>query len=133
MGLLQGVVNTFVIFFARLAGFFVDRVLLRNERGFGPGFFITQIVAQIAFSFLASLIVMWFSRHREFHADAGGAHLAGRQKMIGALRALQRVNDPEPLPGGMAAFGITGGGMSRLLMSHPPLEERIAALQKLHQ
>jgi heat shock protein HtpX len=131
MGLLQGVVNTFVIFFARLAGFFVDRVLLRNERGFGPGFFITQIVAQIAFSFLASLIVMWFSRHREFHADAGGAHLAGRQKMIGALRALQRVNDPEPLPGDMAAFGITGGGVSRLLMSHPPLEERIAALQKL--
>jgi heat shock protein HtpX len=131
MGLLQGVVNTFVIFFARLAGFFVDRVLLRNERGFGPGFFITQIVAQIAFSILASMIVMWFSRHREFHADAGGAHLAGRQKMIGALRALQRAHDPAPLPGGMAAFGITGGGMSRLFMSHPPLEERIAALQKL--
>jgi heat shock protein HtpX len=131
MGLLQGVVNTFVIFFARLAGFFVDRVLLRNERGLGPGFFITQIVAQIVFSILASMIVMWFSRYREFHADAGGAHLAGRQKMIGALRALQRAHDPEPLPGGMAAFGITGGGMSRLFMSHPPLEERIAALQKL--
>ncbi len=131
MGLLQGVVNTFVIFFARIAGFFVDRVLLRNERGFGPGFFITQIVAQIAFSILASMIVMWFSRHREFHADAGGARLAGRQKMIDALRALQRAHDPEPLPGGMAAFGIIGGGFSRLFMSHPPLEERIAALQKL--
>ncbi|MCX7111543.1 MAG: protease HtpX [Proteobacteria bacterium] len=131
MGLLQGVVNTFVIFFARIAGFFVDRVLLRNERGFGPGFFITQIVAQIAFSILASMIVMWFSRYREFHADAGGARLAGRQKMIDALRALQRAHDPEPLPGGMAAFGIIGGGFSRLFMSHPPLEERIAALQKL--
>ncbi len=130
MGLLQGVVNTFVIFFARIAGFFVDRVLLRNERGFGPGFFITQMVAQVLFSILASIIVMWFSRYREFHADAGGAHLAGRQKMIDALRALQRAHDPEPLPGGMAAFGITGGGFSRLFMSHPPLEERIAALQK---
>jgi len=132
LGLLQGVVNTFVIFFARIAGFFVDRVLLRNERGFGPGYFITQIVAQIAFSILASMIVMWFSRYREFHADAGGARLAGRQKMIDALRALQRAHDPEPLPGGMAAFGIIGGGFSRLFMSHPPLEERIAALQKLN-
>jgi heat shock protein HtpX len=130
MGLLQGVVNTFVIFLARIAGFFVDRVLLRNERGFGPGFFITQMVAQMVFSILASVIVMWFSRYREFHADAGGANLAGRQKMIDALRALQRAHDPEALPGGMAAFGITGGGFSRLFMSHPPLEERIAALQQ---
>jgi heat shock protein HtpX len=130
MGLLQGVVNTFVIFLARIAGFFVDRVLLRNERGFGPGFFITQMVAQMLFSILASVIVMWFSRYREFHADAGGANLAGRQKMIDALRALQRAHDPEALPGGMAAFGITGGGFSRLFMSHPPLEERIAALQQ---
>ena len=130
MGLLQGVVTTFVIFLARIAGFFVDRVLLRNERGFGPGFFITQMVAQMVFSILASVIVMWFSRYREFHADAGGANLAGRQKMIDALRALQRAHDPEALPGGMAAFGITGGGFSRLFMSHPPLEERIAALQQ---
>ncbi len=130
MGLLQGVVNTFVIFLARIAGFFVDRVLLRNERGFGPGFFITQMVAQVVFSILASVIVMWFSRYREFHADAGGANLAGRQKMIDALRALQRAHDPEALPGGMAAFGIIGGGFSRLFMSHPPLEERIAALQQ---
>ena len=130
MGLLQGVVNTFVIFFARLIGFFVDRVLLRNERdNVGIGFFIAQMVAQIVLSILASMVVMWFSRHREFRADAGGAALAGRQKMIGALQALQRAHDPAPLPGEMAAFGISGGGMSRLFMSHPPLEERIAALQ----
>ncbi len=132
LGLLQGVVNTFVYFFAQIAGFFVDRVLLRNERGYGPGFYITQMVAQLLFSLFASMIVMWFSRYREFHADAGGAHLAGRQKMIDALRALQRAHDPETLPGGMAAFGINGGGMSRLFMSHPPLEERIAALYKLN-
>jgi heat shock protein HtpX len=133
--LLQGVLNTFVIFFARIIGFFVDKVLLRsgdNQRsGPGFGFFITQFVAQIVLSFLASMIVMWFSRHREFHADAGGARLAGRQKMIGALQALQRSHDPEPLPGEMAAFGISGGGVSRLFMSHPPLEERIEALRKL--
>jgi len=131
LGLLQGVVNTFVYFFAQIAGFFVDRVLLRNERGYGPGFYVTQMAAQLLFSLFASMIVMWFSRYREFHADAGGAHLAGRQKMIDALRALQRAHDPQDLPGGMAAFGINGGGFSRLFMSHPPLEERIAALQKL--
>jgi len=131
LGLLQGVVNTFVIFFARIIGFFVDRVLLRNERGYGIGYFITQMVAQIVLSILASMIVMWFSRYREFRADAGGAHLAGRQKMIGALRALQRAHDPEPLPDEMAALCIKSGGASRLFMSHPPLEERIAALQNL--
>ena len=131
MCLLQGVLNTFVIFFARIIGFFVDRVLLRNERGFGIGYTITYFAAQIVLSILASMIVMWFSRHREFRADAGGAHLAGRGKMINALRALQRSHDPEPLPGNMAAFGINSGGASRLFMSHPPLEERIAALQKL--
>ena len=131
MCLLQGVLNTFVIFFARIIGFFVDRVLLRNERGFGIGYTITYFAAQIVLSILASMIVMWFSRYREFRADAGGAHLAGRGKMINALRALQRSHDPEPLPGNMAAFGINSGGASRLFMSHPPLEERIAALQKL--
>ncbi|MDD5034396.1 MAG: protease HtpX [Methylococcaceae bacterium] len=133
MGLLQGVVNTFVIFFARIIGFFVDRVLLRseNDRGFGMGYFITEMIAQILLSILASMIVMWFSRHREFRADAGGAGLAGRQKMIAALQALQRSHDPQPLPGEMAAFGISSGGASRLFMSHPPLEERIAALQNL--
>ncbi len=87
------------------------------------------MVAQIALSILASMLVMWFSRYREFRADAGGANLAGRQKMIGALRALQRSHEPAQLPGELAAFGINGGGVQRLFMSHPPLEERIAALQ----
>ena len=129
MALMQGVVNTFVFFFASIIGHVVDRVVFRTERGRGPAFFITRIVAQIALGFLASMLVMWFSRYREFKADAGGAKLAGREKMIGALRALQRGHDAQDLPGQLAAFGINGGGMSRLFMSHPPLEERIAALQ----
>jgi heat shock protein HtpX len=129
MALMQGVVNTFVFFFASIIGHVVDRVVFRTERGYGPAFFITRIVAQIALGFLASMLVMWFSRYREFKADAGGAKLAGREKMISALRALQRGHDAQDLPGQLAAFGINGGGMSRLFMSHPPLEERIAALQ----
>ncbi|MFK5949338.1 MAG: protease HtpX [Methylococcales bacterium] len=129
MALMQGVVNTFVYFFASIIGHFVDRVILKNEEGHGIGYFITQIIAQIALSFLASMLVMWFSRYREFHADAGGARLAGKEKMIGALRALQRAHSPEDLPGQLAAFGINGGGAQKLFMSHPPLEERIAALQ----
>ena len=129
MALMQGVVNTFVFFFASIIGHVVDRVVFRTERGYGPAFFITRIVAQIALGFLASMLVMWFSRYREFKADAGGAKLAGREKMIAALRALQRGHDAQDLPGQLAAFGINGGGMSRLFMSHPPLEERIAALQ----
>ena len=129
MALMQGVVNTFVFFFASIIGHVVDRVVFRTERGYGPAFFITRIIAQIALGFLASMLVMWFSRYREFKADAGGAKLAGREKMIGALRALQRGHDAQDLPGQLAAFGINGGGMSRLFMSHPPLEERIAALQ----
>ena len=129
MALMQGVVNTFVYFFATIIGHVVDRVILQNERGRGMGYYITQMVAQVALGFLASMLVMWFSRYREFKADAGGAKLAGREKMIGALRALQRGHDAQDLPGQLAAFGINGGGMSRLFMSHPPLEERIAALQ----
>ena len=129
MALMQGVVNTFVYFFASIIGHFVDRVILKNDRGHGMGYYITQIIAQIALSFLASMLVMWFSRHREFHADAGGARLAGKEKMISALRALQRTHNPEDLPGQLAAFGISGGGAQKLFMSHPPLEERIAALQ----
>jgi heat shock protein HtpX len=129
MALMQGVVNTFVFFFATVIGHVVDRVVFQTERGRGPAYFITQMIAQIALGFLASMLVMWFSRYREFKADAGGAKLAGREKMIGALRALQRGHDAEDLPGQLAAFGINGGGMSRLFMSHPPLEERIAALQ----
>lgn len=129
--LIQGVINTFVLFLSRVAGFFVDRVLLRNERGLGIGFFVTTIVCQIVFGILASVVVMWFSRQREFRADAGGARLAGRENMVSALQALQRAH-PAALPEQMSAFGISGnagGGLRRLFMSHPPLEERIAALQ----
>jgi heat shock protein HtpX len=129
MALMQGVVNTFVYFFATVIGHVVDRVVFKTERGYGPAYYITQMVAQIVLGILASMLVMWFSRYREFKADAGGANLAGREKMIGALRALQRGHEAEDLPGQLAAFGINGGGMSKLFMSHPPLEERIAALQ----
>ncbi len=132
MGLLQGVVNTFVVFLSRVIGFVVDRVVFRTERGIGPGYFITSIVAQIFLSILATAIVMWFSRRREFRADAGGAQLAGRAQMVSALRRLQTVNNPQDLPGEMAAFGIAGGlghGLRKLFISHPPLEERIAALE----
>lgn len=132
MALMQGVVNTFVYFFASIIGHVVDRVILQNERGHGMGYFLAQMVAQIALGFLASLLVMWFSRYREFKADAGGAKLAGRGKMISALHALQREYKPQDLPGQLAAFGINGrGGISKLFMSHPPLEERIAALQNI--
>ncbi|MBD9360548.1 protease HtpX [Methylomonas fluvii] len=131
MALMQGVVNTFVYFFATIIGYVVDRVVFKTERGYGPAYYVTQMVAQIALSILASMLVMWFSRYREFRADAGGANLAGRQKMIGALRALQRAHEPAELPGELAAFGINGGGVQRLFMSHPPLEERIAALQNM--
>jgi len=133
MGLLQGVLNTFVIFFARVIGLLIDRVIFKIERGLGPGFWIGSIVAEVVLGILASIIAMWFSRWREYRADAGGASLAGRHKMIGALRALQRVNQPEDLPGEMAAFGISGarkGALGKLLLSHPPLEERIEALER---
>jgi heat shock protein HtpX len=132
MGLLQGVVNTFVVFLSRVVGHVVDRLVFKTERGYGPAYFITTIVAQVFLSILASMIVMWFSRRREFRADAGGASLAGRTKMIGALRALQRGHEPADLPGQMAAFGISGRaamGFKRLFLSHPPLAERIAALE----
>ena len=125
MALMQGVVNTFVYFFATIIGHFVDRVVFKTERGYGPAYYITQLIAQIVLCFL----VMWFSRYREFKADAGGAQLAGTPKMIAALRALQRAHEVPELPGQLAAFGINGGGVGRLFMSHPPLEERIAALQ----
>ena len=131
MGLIQGVVNTFVIFLSRLIGFFVDRVILKNQRGLGIGYFISSIVAQLILSVFATMIVMWFSRRREFRADKGGADLASREKMIAALKRLQG-DTAEDLPGEFAAFGISGGrptGFRALFMSHPPLEERIAALQ----
>jgi heat shock protein HtpX len=130
MALMQGVLNTFVYFFATIIGHVVDRVVFKTEEGRGPAYYIVQIVAQIVLGILASMLVMWFSRYREFRADAGGANLAGREKMISALRALQRTHEAPQLPGQLAAFGINGGGgMMRLFMSHPPLEERITALQ----
>lgn len=130
--LIQGVVNTFVIFFSRVIGHIIDRVVFKVERGHGPGYWIGVIFVQMILSVLASIIVMWFSRYREFKADSGGAYLAGREKMISALRRLQQASNPEPLPDEMAAFGISGGrvdGFKKLFMSHPPLEERIAALE----
>jgi heat shock protein HtpX len=131
LALIQGVVNTFVIFFSRIIGYVVDRVIFKNDRGEGIGFFITTMVAQLVLGILASMIVMWFSRHREFHADAGGARLAGRQKMIGALERLKLNQEQTALPEGVKAFAISGGGaISRLFMTHPPLEERIAALRQ---
>ncbi|OOY35400.1 protease HtpX [Solemya velum gill symbiont] len=130
--LIQGIVNSFVIFFSRVVGHLVDRVVFKTERGYGPGYYIGSIVAQIIFSLLASMIVMWFSRRREFRADAGGAALAGRHKMIAALRRLQTAHDPEPLPDEMAAFGISGKVKS-LFSSHPPLDERIIALENSTQ
>jgi heat shock protein HtpX len=133
MGLLQGVVNTFVIFLSRIIGHVVDRVVFKTQRGYGPAYFITSIVAQIFLSVLASMIVMWFSRRREFRADAGGSELAGREKMIGALRRLQQASgEKESLPDQLAAFGIAGGvghGIKQLFLSHPPLADRIAALE----
>lgn len=131
--LIQGVVNTFVIFLSRLVGYFVDRVLLKNERGLGMGYFVSSIAAQIVFGILASTIVLAFSRRREFRADAGGARLAGRENMIGALEALGR-GAAKPLPDQIQAFGISGGTKARFgrfFTSHPPLEERIEALKKM--
>ena len=129
--LIQGVVNTFVFVASRLIGNIVDKVVFRNESGHGPAFWITTIVAELVLAFLATMIVLWFSRQREFRADGGGARLAGRQNMISALQALGR-GDGAPLPDKMAAFGISGrkgDGLRRLFMSHPPIEERVAALQ----
>jgi heat shock protein HtpX len=129
--LIQGVLNTFVIFLSRIIGNIVDRTLFRSEGGRGPAFFITVLVSQVLLGFLASIIVAWFSRQREFRADQGGAHLAGRENMIGALERLKSAH--QPLPAQFAAFGIASGsrpgGLRRLFMSHPPLDERIAALR----
>jgi len=131
LALVQGVVNTFVIFLSRIIGHFVDRVVFKNESGHGIGFFITAFIAQMVLGVLASTIVFWFSRYREFRADDGGAALAGRDKMIAALRRLGGKQNAE-LPDQMAAFGIfgrPGEGIKRLFMTHPPLEERIRALE----
>ncbi|NIR32346.1 MAG: protease HtpX [Gammaproteobacteria bacterium] len=132
LALIQGVVNTFVIFLSRVIGHVVDRVVFKTERGHGPAFWITAIVAELVLGILASIIVFWFSRQREFRADEGGARLAGANNMIAALERLKRTVDQPHLPDQMAAFGISGkfaGGLSRLFMTHPPLDERIAALR----
>ncbi|MEW5791669.1 MAG: protease HtpX [Pseudomonadota bacterium] len=136
LALIQGVVNTFVIMIAKIVGYAVDRFLSSNsdEEYQGPGiaYWVTSIAAEILLGFLATMIVMWFSRRREFRADAGGAGLAGRGKMIAALERLRAMQEPSHLPSQMAAFGIKGGaasGLMKLFLSHPPLEERIAALR----
>jgi heat shock protein HtpX len=131
--LIQGVVNTFVIFLSRIIGNIVDRTVFRSEDGRGPAYFISVIVSEIVLGILASMIVMWFSRQREFRADHGGATLSGRENMISALERLKASH--EPLPAQLSAFGISGGdrpsGIKRLFMSHPPLDERIAALKAM--
>ena len=132
LALIQGVVNTFVIFASRVVGHIVDRVILKNDRGHGIGFFVSSMIAQVVFGILASTIVMYFSRMREFKADAGAAELAGSEKMVAALQRLQSIHQPSRLPEQMAAFGINGGmaeGFKKLFLSHPPLEQRIAALR----
>ena len=130
LALIQGVVNTFVVFLSRVVGHIVDRVILKNNQGHGIGYFVTVMVAQVVLSILASTIVMYFSRKREFIADTGGADLAGHQNMINALKRLGQV-EPAPLPEQMAAFGINDkGGVMALFSSHPPIEARIAALEE---
>jgi heat shock protein HtpX len=129
--LIQGVVNTFVIFLSRVIGHFVDRVIFKTERGHGPAFWVTSIIAQLVLGILASIIVMWFSRQREYRADAGGAALAGKQNMIAALERLQ-LGQPSVLPDELVAFGINSKvkeTMTTLFMSHPPLSKRIKALR----
>jgi heat shock protein HtpX len=129
--LIQGVVNTFVMFLARIVGHFIDRAVLKNQgSGYGMGYFLSVIVLQIVFGILASAIVAWFSRQREFRADAAGAHLAGRRKMISALERLKAAHGQSTLPEQITAFGISGGKLSKMFSTHPPLEERIAALQR---
>ncbi len=132
--LLQGVLNTFVIFLSRVIGYVVDRALHRDgEGGYGMGYFVTVIVTQILLGILASVVVSWYSRRREYRADAGGAYLAGRVNMIGALEALERSLEPEHMPEQLEAMGIAGvrkGGLRRLFASHPPIEDRIAALRE---
>jgi heat shock protein HtpX len=132
--LIQGVLNTFVIFLSRVVGFLVDKVLLKNERGYGIGYWVTTIVAELVLGIIAAMIVAWFSRRREFRADAGGASLAGREKMIAALERLKLNHEQTTLPAQVQAFGISGGGgFMALLSSHPPLDVRIAALREAGQ
>jgi heat shock protein HtpX len=130
--LIQGVVNTFVMFLSRVVGYAVDKIIFKTEKGTGPAFFVTMIIAELVLGILASIIVMWFSRQREFRADAGAAKLSSSKKMIAALERLQVEHEPSSLPKQMAASGISGGaagGLKRLFSSHPDLSDRIAALR----
>jgi len=128
--LIQGVLNTFVIFLSKIIGYAVDSALKRGDDRSGPGigYYVTSMVMQVVLGFAASIVVAWFSRRREFAADAGGAHYAGKRKMIAALQKLKAAHEPSSLPQGMQAMGIAGGVKS-LFMTHPPLEDRIARLQ----
>lgn len=130
--LVQGVVNTFVMFLSRVIGHVLDRAVFKTERGYGPGYYISVMVLQMVFGILASAIVCWFSRQREFRADVAGADLAGKRKMIAALEKLKAAHGHSTLPEQVTAFGISSGAR-KLFMTHPPLEERIAALQALQQ
>lgn len=128
MTLVQGVMNTFVIFLSRVIGFIVDRVVFKVQRGHGPAFWIVSIIAEILLGFLAMMITMWFSRYREFRADAGAAQLVGKHKMRAALVRLQDHSGQPDLPDEIAAFAINAGKVSKLFASHPPLTDRIKAL-----
>ncbi|MDU0353522.1 protease HtpX [Paraglaciecola aquimarina] len=130
MTLLQGVINTFVVFISRVIGHVVDRVVFKVERGHGPAFWIVSIICEIILGILASMIVMWFSRYREFRADEGGAKLAGKNNMVAALKRLQSFQNAPPMPDEMAAFAISAGKVQKMFASHPPLEKRIANLQE---
>jgi heat shock protein HtpX len=127
--LIQGVLNTFVIFAARVIGFVIDKAVFKNERGIGMGYYMTVMVLDILFGMLAMMIVAWFSRQREFRADAGGARLAGRGQMVAALRRLAGAYGQTTLPKQITAFGINGN-IKNLFATHPPIEQRIAALQQ---
>lgn len=132
LALIQGVINTFVFFLSRVIGHIIDRTVFKTERGHGPAYWVTTIVAQLVLGILASAIVMWFSRHREYRADAGSATLEGKNKMISALERLQKTANQPHLPEQLEAFGISGGmadGLKSLFMSHPPLVKRIEALR----
>ena len=134
LALIQGVVNTFVFFLSRVVGHIIDRAVFKTERGHGPAYWVTTIIAQLVLGILASAIVMWFSRHREYRADAGAAYLESKQKMISALERLQKSANEPHLPEQLEAFGISGGmatGLKCLFMSHPPLSERIEALRTI--
>ena len=130
LALVQGVVNAFVIGLSRVAGWAIDRLVFRTEEGHGPAFFVTSLAAQLVFGLLASPIVFWVSRQREYRADSGAASLVGPRPMIAALERL-RAAQPAPLPEALGAFGISGGGKLRWFSTHPPIDERIAALRRL--